>query len=197
MLNWPAYANQDIQTFREYIVDRGGFQYPNRYSVIFSIGNLLQERMSGSNSGSITMYPLSINLPEQSIKNFSDFYHTTGRSIPITAETGMILMNFILMKDWKERDFFEKWMHIISYGSETAIPGENLVGTVPYNEASDCRLKIRLLTGTSSGYNAEYSFMESYPVQLTPVEFDSTIGGYASFQVALIVRSRKLYAYTP
>jgi len=149
MLNWPQFANQDIQSFRQYIVDRGGFQYPNRYSVTFQIGPLLNKRMSSSNSNPVTMYPLSVNLPEQRLTNFQDFYYTTSRTIPLTAETGMVLMNFILMKDWKEREFFEKWMHVISYGSETAIPGMDLVGTVPYTEASNCVLRIRLVTGTA------------------------------------------------
>jgi hypothetical protein len=186
MIDLPS-KGQDIQSVREYIVNRGGFQHPSRYKVKFSPGSDLP--IDGAE-----MYPLSINLPEQSIKIFPDFHYTTPRHIPITVETGVVLMNFILMSDWKERTFFEKWMHTISYGSVNSIPGIDVVGCMPYNKASACTFSIWLLNGNSpASYNAIYVFTEAYPVQLTPVEFDSTIGGYATFQVGLFVRSKKLW----
>ena len=181
---------QDIQSVRQYIANRG-IQYPNRYRVEFFPGGKLKDKTGLQNCN---MYPLSINLPEQSISNIGDYYYTTPRSIPTHVETGMILMNFILMKDWQERDFFENWMNAISYGSFDSRPGFDMViGSLPYDVASNCFMSIDLLNGTNPATpNARYYYSECYPIQLSPVEFDSTIGGYASFQVGLVVRSLKL-----
>jgi len=185
-----GHGPQDIQSVRQYIADRG-IQYPNRYRVDFNPGSLLKPKAGLVNCN---MYPLSINLPEQSVSNIGDYYYTTPRSIPTHVETGMILMNFILMRDWKERDFFEKWVHAISYGTSNQNPGYDDVGSMPYEEASDCLMSIGLLNGNSpAGYNAIYDYTECFPAQMTPVEFDSTIGGYATFQVGMVARSRKIW----
>jgi len=178
---------QDIQSVREHIATRG-IQYPNRYLVEFvPQGQLL----NSANIRPCTMYPISVNLPEQTISEMTDQYYTTPRSIPTFVQTGMVLMNFILMQDWKERDFFEKWMNAISYGNYNNRPGYDLiVGSLPYDIASHCKMHIGLLNGSSPAtINAKYNYSECYPIQLSPVEFDSTIGGYAAFQVGLSVRS--------
>jgi len=181
---------QDIQSIRQYITNRG-IQYPNRYRVEFIPRPRLKAK---TGLQKCDMYPLSMNLPEQSVSNIGDYYYTTPRSIPTHVETGMILMNFILMKDWQERDFFEKWMHAISYGAVNQQPGYDPVGSMPYDEASDCTLSIGLLNGNSpAGYNAIYDYSECFPAQMTPVEFDSTIGGYATFQVGIVARSVKIW----
>jgi len=183
-------TGQDIQSVRQYVANRG-IQYPNRYLVQFEPRGALIER---ANIQRCSMYPISVNLPEQTIVEMSDQYYTTPRSIPTYTQTGMVLMNFILMKDWQERDFFENWMNAISYGSFDSRPGFDMViGSLPYDIASNCFMSIDLLNGTNPATpNARYYYSECYPIQLSPVEFDSTIGGYAAFQVGLVVRSLKL-----
>ena len=186
--------SQDIQSVREYISGRG-IQYPNRFLVNFRLNGELKGK---ANIGDCNMSPLSINLPEQSIRDISDYYYTTPRSIPTHIETGVVLMNFIIMKDWAERIFFERWMHTISYGNAYATSGfGTVIGTLPYDIASNNLMEIKLLDGGSPAHtNATYIFGECFPIQLTPVEFDSTIGGYASFQVGMFVRSLLIHPVT-
>lgn len=186
-----GFLPQDVQSVREYISQRG-IQYPNRFLVDFRLNGDLKRK---AQIGDCNMSPLSMNLPEQSIRDISDYYYTTSRSIPTHIETGVVLMNFIIMKDWAERIFFERWMHTISYGTVSATSSSGtIIGTLPYNIASNNLMEIRLLDGGSPAKkNATYVFTECFPIQLTPVEFDSTMGGYTSFQVGMFVRSKFIH----
>ena len=174
-------SNNTIQAFRNNLSSRG-FQSANRYLVTF-------KRNTGSDTQTKISYPESVILPEKQIETQRDSLCTTGRDIPISSSQGSVLLSFITMKDWQEREYFENWMNNTAYGYNGEL-GMSSAVVLPYNESSDAAMNITFYNETTNAITYNYAFYEVYPQSMTPTSFESSATGYASFQVILHARSR-------
>ena len=174
-------SNNTIQAFRNTLSARG-FQSANRYLVTF-------KRNTGSDTQTKISYPESVILPEKQIETQRDSLCTTGRDIPISSSQGSVLLSFITMKDWQEREYFENWMNNTAYGYNGKL-GMSSAVVLPYNESSDAAMNITFYNETTNAITYNYAFYEVYPQSMTPTSFESSATGYASFQVLLHARSR-------
>ena len=177
-------SNNTIQAFRNTLSARG-FQSANRYLVTF-------KRNTGSDTQTKISYPESVILPEKQIETQRDSLCTTGRDIPISSSQGSVLLSFITMKDWQEREYFENWMNNTAYG--TGRLGQSSAVVLPYNESSDASMNIQFFDENTNDVTYNYYFYEVYPQSMTPTSFESSATGYASFQVLLHARSRTFNA---
>jgi hypothetical protein len=173
-------ANNTIYQFRESFSSRG-FQSANRYLVKF-------KRNSGPDQQEKISYPESAILPEKQIETTRDSLYTTGRDIPISSSQGSVLLSFITMKDWQEREYFENWMNNTAYG--TGELGKSAAVVLPYNQSSSASMNIIFYDENTNAITYNYAFYEVYPQSMTPTSFESSATGYASFQVLLHARSR-------
>ena len=180
-------SNNTIQAFRNNLSSRG-FQSANRYLVTF-------KRNTGSDTQIKTSYPESVILPEKQIETTRDSLCTTGRDIPISSSQGSVLLSFITMKDWQEREYFENWMNNTAYGYNGKL-GMSSAVVLPYNESSDAAMNITFYNETTNAITYNYAFYEVYPQSMTPTSFESSATGYASFQVLLHARSRTFNSRT-
>ena len=162
-------------------VAKAGLESANRYLVTF-------KRNTGSDTETKISYPESVILPERQIDSTRDSLYTTGRDIPISSSQGSVLLSFITMKDWQEREYFENWMNSTAYG--TGELGMSSAVVLPYNESSDASMNIQFFDENTNAVTYNYTFYEVYPQSMTPTSFESTSTGYALFQVLLHARSR-------
>lgn len=173
---------KSIDEFRATIGARK-FQPPNSYKVLFT---------PPANSGMADMecYPESVVLPEQSILPLLDNTWGSERKIPTKSIYGEILMSFILLSDWKERQYFEDWFDWIT--PHSASGGMSLISqpTSPYEESIGF-CQIDFLAPDKTTISKTYQTHEIYPLSVTPVSFSSDATGYATFQVIFYTRNTR------
>jgi hypothetical protein len=92
---------KSITDYRAKIAQYGGPQIPSRYKVSFSFRGVDEIK---------TYYPESISLPARAFNVTPFSYWGPDYLIPSKRDYGECAMSFIIMQDWEERRYFEKWM---------------------------------------------------------------------------------------
>lgn len=173
-----------IDTYRKYVLSRKFTQNPSHYVMTISPGVVYDE----SRSEAFTCYPDSILLPGRNFINTPFAYFGPEFTVPLRREYNELSINFIIYQDWKERDFFEKWMNSILPFSDIK-PGMQTSDSLPPNLVLNLR-NIELLFKTRSGDGSEdfkpaykFKFIDCYPLLITPSSFSSDNSGYTLFTV--------------
>lgn len=161
--------NTNLETFRSNMTN---LQPPNKYMVQFFKAGL----------GLISVYPDSITLPSIEVQPMEYAVWGNPVLIPITTLTGDMTVSFILLDDWKIRQYFENWLKMIQ---EPSFPGAVTPAPSAYENAYG--------SGTVTFYNnskpKKYNIPECYPLNLTPVEFSASSSGYTIFTVVFYTRN--------
>lgn len=168
-----------LDTFRQYVVNKRGFQAQSRYYVQINVPTTLNVR-----EYSVTGYPEAIQFSQKNVTVITDEVYTMPRRIPVSGDMGDILLSFVIYQDWRERRFFEAWMDaILNYPIERGVsPGVRSY----YSSFGSMNI---VFVGNEFTTNQIYTFTEVMPNSLTPIAFDADGFGKVSFQVLLSARS--------
>lgn len=89
-----------INNYRQTVLSAGGPQQVSRYRAVFTYGG----------DDIFIAYPESITLPSRGFSVAPFTHWGPDYMIPAKRDYGECAMSFIIMQDWYERRYFEKWM---------------------------------------------------------------------------------------
>ena len=196
--------SRSINGFRSTVLTSGGFQHPGMYECVFY-----------SPLGSLESYPYDMTLPQRSfdIVPFSNWGPESN--LQVRSSYGECSMTFVILQDWAERNYMERWMDLIippqktishrevglsitqrTIGaiSEPLTPGgTSSGGNSNYStgfSSSTGNISIRFLNSQDkSKNNASLALYDAYPITITPTTFSSTPEyGIATFVVIFSFR---------
>jgi hypothetical protein len=113
--------NSDVSTLINFFENLSGFQRSNRYRI--SITPPKPPSGSGVRLDPTVLYATNVQIPEQVVLYYPDTMSPSGPNINIPVKRtydNRFIMDFIVDKYWRSRDFFEGWMSLMFKDTKNA-----------------------------------------------------------------------------
>lgn len=173
---------RSIEEFRSYVLNKKFTQNPSYYEMTFF------DKSGGSQP--FVCYPDNILFPGRNFINTPFAYFGPEFPIPLKREYNELSVNFIVYQDWKERNYFERWMNqILPYdrNNNGIVLGKTPSDILPDNFKDKLKkIVINFFSrqdGVSKEINYKGIFYEAYPILITPTSFEANNSGYTLFTV--------------
>ena len=155
--------NSDVNSLITFFQNLSGFQRSNRFRVDIT-------PPKKSNLDQTVLFATTVQIPQQVVTYYPDTVAPSGPNIDIPLQRNFderFIIDFIVDKNWKARQFFDNWINFIFTGSSTNADKNSK--SVGYFTDITGTVDIYALDGTDS-VNQRITLYDAYPHTIVPTQ---------------------------
>ena len=158
--------NSDVNTLINFFQTLSGFQKVNRFKV-----NIIPPK--DAKLDATVLFATSVQIPQQLVTYYPDSVAPSGPLVDIPIRRGYderFIMDFIVDKNWKTREFFDKWMDymfVSKKGKTNSLYVKyytDITGTVEIYGLDD-----------NSNTNKKITLYDAYPTTIIPGQLSNDL----------------------